>query len=289
MAVVIRTLKSSGGDYSSLSAWQNAEQTDLVAAGDQHILEVYKKDPPGSWGALTMVGWTTGPNNYVTITVPESERWDGIDTLSGAYASGRWYLASYTQVEFMVMNNGYFAQLDSNINVTVKSCATKNTTEPNAYLTLENVYSCLAQNGGSGDHYYVCKNMHNCVSINAGNRGFVTGLQKNCISYGASGVAFTQGATGSDYCASDDTTAPGANSFHSITSAEFNDFAGGDYSLAAGSQLILAGTNLYSTFTQDILGVEWPAAGAWDIGAFRYGALPPTLAGVIPILIGKPF
>src|ERR1051325_1643366 len=45
-----------------------------------------------------------------------------------------------------------------------------------------------------------------------------------------------------------------------------------DAHLAAGSPAILAGVNLSSTFTTDIVGASWPASGAWDLGACKYGS-----------------
>jgi len=57
-----------------------------------------------------------------------------------------------------------------------------------------------------------------------------------------------------DFNASNDTSAPGANSIHNITTSEFLDFSNGDFSLSAGSQLIDAGTDLSSDFIDDIIG-----------------------------------
>ena len=52
-----------------------------------------------------------------------------------------------------------------------------------------------------------------------------------------------------------------------------------DGHLLAGSPAIQAGMNLYSTFTTDITGAPWPASGAWDLGAYVYGATPTNGSG----------
>ena len=77
----------------------------------------------------------------------------------------------------------------------------------------------------------------------------------NCVAYNF-GTDFGANAsgTGSDYNASSDTSAPGANSVHSITSAAFVDSANDDYTPASGGALAGAGTDLSAFFSDDITG-----------------------------------
>ena len=56
----------------------------------------------------------------------------------------------------------------------------------------------------------------------------------------------------------------------------FVNAPGYDFHLQAGSPLIGAGTNLSTVFTQDRDGNARPASGAWDIGAYQYGATGAT-------------
>jgi len=75
MAVVTKTLKTSGGDYSSLSAWEAGEQTDLVTAGDSHVLEC---DAGTYIGDVTIAGWTTSASNRITIKAAAGSEHNGV-------------------------------------------------------------------------------------------------------------------------------------------------------------------------------------------------------------------
>ncbi len=63
--------------YSSLNSWEAAEQVDLVAAGDEHI--VYCKAASGSadTAQVIILGWTTGASNRITCEVQQADRHDG--------------------------------------------------------------------------------------------------------------------------------------------------------------------------------------------------------------------
>jgi len=54
--------------------------------------------------------------------------------------------------------------------------------------------------------------------------------------------------------ASDDSTAPGTFSVTGITSADFVDYAGGNYAAKIGGSLAGAGTDLSAEFLNDITG-----------------------------------
>lgn len=68
------TIKLSGGDYELLSTWESTKQEDLVTNNLIVQAECYS----GSFSnAVTLAGWTTGPDNYIRIYTPTSERHDG--------------------------------------------------------------------------------------------------------------------------------------------------------------------------------------------------------------------
>ena len=73
----IKTIKSASGDYTSLSAWEGAQQGDLIASKSIAIAECY---PFEDTTPLTVSGWTTGLNSYIYIRTPEQHRpqymWD---------------------------------------------------------------------------------------------------------------------------------------------------------------------------------------------------------------------
>ena len=68
---VVHTIKASGGDYTSLSAWEAAQQRDLVALDEIEVAECY---PFIDTTAVTVSGWTTGVNNYIIIRAHSSAK-----------------------------------------------------------------------------------------------------------------------------------------------------------------------------------------------------------------------
>lgn len=75
MAVVTKTLKSSGGDYSLMSTWESTEQTDLVTDGDSHVLEC---DAFTCTDTVSIAGWTTGASNDITIKAASGAEHNGV-------------------------------------------------------------------------------------------------------------------------------------------------------------------------------------------------------------------
>ncbi|MBR0224685.1 MAG: fibronectin type III domain-containing protein, partial [Thermoguttaceae bacterium] len=59
----------------------------------------------------------------------------------------------------------------------------------------------------------------------------------------------------------------------------FTNAAGGDYSLATGSQAINRGNNSYATTQTDVVGRPRIIDGTVDLGAYEYGAVAPTKLG----------
>lgn len=65
-------------DYTSLGAWESAQQRDLVAVGEIEIAECYD-DGEVIPGGVTINGWTTSETNYIKIYTPLSQRHKGIE------------------------------------------------------------------------------------------------------------------------------------------------------------------------------------------------------------------
>jgi hypothetical protein len=71
---VTKTVKSSGGDYSSLSAWEAGQQGDLVAADEIRQAECYSFEDT----TQTIInGSTTDTTRYLRAYTPASERHNG--------------------------------------------------------------------------------------------------------------------------------------------------------------------------------------------------------------------
>lgn len=71
---VTSTIKSSGGDYTSLSAWQTAKAGDIVSVDQIQQAECYDF---ALTDEVTLSGWTTDATHYVRIYTPTAERHDG--------------------------------------------------------------------------------------------------------------------------------------------------------------------------------------------------------------------
>ena len=68
-----KTIKSSGGDYTSLSAWEAAEQADITGLGPS-IAECYDVDDTTP---TTISGWTTTASDYIEIIAAPAARCNG--------------------------------------------------------------------------------------------------------------------------------------------------------------------------------------------------------------------
>lgn len=73
MVDTVKTIKPSGGDYTSLSAWEAGQQK-VIASGDTEQAECYAMSDTT---AVTINGWTTASDAYIRIYTPASERHDG--------------------------------------------------------------------------------------------------------------------------------------------------------------------------------------------------------------------
>ena len=152
-SVVTKTLKSTGGDYSLMSTWESTEQTDLVAAGQSHVLECYKGTTvTGNWQAdgslfnsVTVSGWTADAANNLTIKAAAGEEHGGV---SGA---GFWIYRTNGSTPILVNSN-------TSMHITIMDIEARElsglfgrkafeTNDSNATCILER---CIAHSSGSG-------------------------------------------------------------------------------------------------------------------------------------------
>jgi hypothetical protein len=88
MATITKTVKPSGGDYTSLSNWEAGEQADLVAAGNIAVAECYSMVDTTP---VVVDGWTTGVNNYIQIEGAASDR---TSSNTGLWSTSRYRLVT---------------------------------------------------------------------------------------------------------------------------------------------------------------------------------------------------
>jgi len=280
---ITKTIRASGGDYTTLSAWEAALPASLVANDECHVAECYNDWPSGLNDAVTISGPTTDATRFIKVTVAEGHGHGGLPDVGFYLINSVSSNTPNTTVDGLrVKRSGYcfLPGIDSPTNV-FQNCLAQTTSNTYAFATTHtnnHVYprliNCIAIGNGTGIGYYQIFHAsrlraaaYNCVAANYAT-GFVTGGSdiKNCIAFncttGFNGTARTTSAS-----------SDGTGNITGITSADFVDSANGDFHLAPGSALIGAGTNLYSDFTTDIDGDTRPSSGAWDIGFDHYVAV----------------
>lgn len=300
MAVVTRTIRAAGGDYTSYAAWNAAEQTDLVAAGDTHVCEYERVDGGGDSVHIQINGWTADANNYISLTVPPAFRHDGTRQ-SGAYlqlssnsAAVLSLSVPYTRAAWLDVTNvanGHVFYLDGTYGDIQKCLACAGGSGRVNYRFMAD--DCRAINSLACDFgigfdaiNYTKGNWLNCNAVNlatgfrTGNNAAGSSIVKNCVSYnntiayqddgGGWDPASTHNATSS---ATDD--APGDNSVIDVDETDFTDAVNDDFHVSGlGSRLYAAAIDLSSDFTDDIDG---DTRLQWDIGFDEF------VGGVAPI------
>jgi hypothetical protein len=296
------TVQATGGDYTTIQAAESGEQKNLVTADEILVIDI----EAGTYNeSVDVGGWTTDSTRYVRFKAQTGDEHGGVQGAGVKIASSVSFnfpldcSQDYTQffdLEFEQTNgsNAAFHCIsctgvrgerliaDSN----GSNCFDMRNASTSSPHTLINCLAIGANKGfdlanGSSNNWY------NCTSIDATTVGFqcqafstMNVLVQNCVTYTAVGDGFYTGAktdSASDYNAAHDTRAPGANSVDNITSAAFEDYAGGDYAPADSGVLDGAGTDLSGIFTDDITGTT---RSTWDIGAFITASTGATLVSV---------
>lgn len=289
---VTSTIRASGGDYTTLSAWEAAKQGNLVTADQVQVAECYDDWASGLSDSVIIDGSTTDSTRYMKVTVAVGHRHTGLPQtgfyIANAAAGAGIIKASddYSIVEWAdVSNTGVFGHGISidNAGCIVRHCIARSTATSSFLLVNGTAHNCLAYGGVFGYSVNATGvSLFNCVASGYSNTGFNVGtwspVVKNCVAYNNttnySGTFDATSANNATSTGSDD--APGGSSVYGIASANFVNAAGNDFHLATGTNsLVGAGVNLYSTFTTDIDGDTWPSSGAWDIGFdYRTGGGP---------------
>lgn len=282
------SIRASGGDYATLSAFESGEQCDLTTDGGQgHSIAEFYDDWSGGYSESAYVyfsGWTADADNMPIITVHAGEGH------TGSPGSG-FVWDNATAMNYVLRFDGQLAKVRS---LELKSTATlgydfifTNRSWPgrvercilngftNTFLNIASAegINCLVCNmqgyaGGSysgykfsyctfhGNQDLLVRNAecYNCVAISTvASHSF--GTYYNC--------------TG-DYNVSDDETAPGTNSAHNATeSGTFANAGSGDFKLAGSGSPAYELATPISGITDDIIGNARDATTP-DAGAFEF-------------------
>jgi hypothetical protein len=303
---VVSIVAPSGGDYTSLSAWESGEQADLVTADEKHVAEIQ-----GDWSGgpdtvgVTISGWTMDSDHRVTIRTDSANRagakWDAARYVlqsAGAQCinigSGNWVNldglqvrntrnATFTRTIYLNQGTGREVNI-SNCFVVGEYAQAGNVLVYNNFINGGDqvtkvwntivTYLDLQSSNGQGVYCQTASGWYyNCLAYNTDDgfkRNGGASYVKNCIAANNPNSGFYNWLTGSDYNTSSDATAPGANSQTNVTPI-FIDPANLDFRLSPYDAIAQGnGTSLYAEgITTDIEGTSRGTASAttFDIGA----------------------
>jgi len=301
---VTHTIRASGGDYTSLSAWEAGEQRDLVSADEIEIAECYNDWPDGLQDAPSISGWTTDADHYIKVYTPESERHNG------TAGSGFWLKGDTTYVDSLTISDPYVVAEGLEITANLANayrCIRVNVGSKTGWVKISH---CLLHDStvnkaegigvGSVGTIYIWNNI--IYNMDNGSKGVgIVANEDNCNSayiynntisdcyqYGIStygsvvvaknnlvqncGTSCFAGSfnSASDYNASDDSSSTGGAHDRTNQTFTFVDEANDDFHLAPNDTGAKDyGTDLSSdpnlAFSDDIDGET--RSGTWDIGA----------------------
>lgn len=309
---------SSGRDYTSVGAAITALKagtTDLVAADQAWVIELYNDGLIEGGASLT--GITVDATRNVTIRAAAGHSFkDNAGKLTNALrynpSNGvAWQhnaillnlSADYTVIEGLQMKavggsgNACISQNASGPNTIIRDCifeTNDSATGTGCTRTQGATHiNCLGVNTAGGTGFTSNGNsskFRNCTAIQMGSasafgfRGnYDSPLYVNCAAFGF-GTCFRSGTSGSsNYNASSDATAPGANNFRNLTFAsQFQDVAGTstmDFRTKSGNGLQVGTRDQAYTLDLDVLG-QSRSTSTPTIGAHEY-VITDTTAPVL--------
>ena len=296
---ITHTIKSSGGDYTTLLAWEAAEQRDLVAVDETETAEVYDLNA----GRCSITGWTVDATRFVSIRANAADATTGVWTGVGArvdYVSSSPVMAIIASDSFVQLQGLAVRQTGTFQGRVVEG------TPGDGYI-FEELYVENASATVTGDAYAITLGnqtgaqrsiMRNCVGIckagapatryGIGIVGDHTVDNVTCVGRGQSvihtailkNVILVKGtSTGTNWenavggsvtaadCTIEDTSLSGTN-IQQNTVPDFEDAPNDDYNRATTDTKAAAqGQDLSGFFTGDIAGATRTVP--WDIGAFK--------------------
>lgn len=304
--------------YTSLNAWEAAEQTDLVSDGDWHHVYVRASSNSPDTTETDINGWTTGSSNYILI-----EAASGDEALKSGWSSTRYRLivtdpgdfslsikeeyfrikgiqlgAVYSSANYKAVLGTFY--LPSSSDIRIYDCRIQtsggaykgvNSTDADFNIKVWNtVFHGITDDGVTGTFGTV--EIFNCIIANCSDHGIYasagTWTIKNTAVFNTADDIDMAGAGSStvDYCASDDgdgtnAVAPSGSDWDN----EFTDSASGDFTLEAGGNCENGGTTdpgsgLYDT---DMEGDDYDDAGGWSIGVDEISGGAPSVS--IPVIL----
>lgn len=288
--------------YNSLSAWEVAQQRNLVALNEIEVAQI-----GGSWtsadtAVVTIDGWTTDATHYIRIfTAPEARhggKWDEnkyrMRATGGAFVRSIYNIEDYTRIEGLQIDAASidvgilsynFAYVGYNI-VKSGNHGVYGSVVSYNNIVYDSASRCFWISSGSSSARYYNNTAYNCgvagFDVNSG-----AATVKNNIAYNSADnyAGSFNAASRNNLSGPSQTDAPGSNARNGAT-VTFADAANGDFRLAFsdagalnyGADLSADADYAFNMDTQGHL-----RTGMWDIGAHEYGAtggnIPASLDG----------
>lgn len=306
--IVVSSIGTTGRDYSTLQAWEDACPANLVSADQVWKGECYN-DSEFTAG-VTISGQTTDSTRYVWLTAAAGQSFKD-------HASVRTNPLTYDQSKGVGLkgSSAFTAIISSNVNTQITRLQIWNTTAYGSqgvviYANASRVEDCVIRNDYAGAYclrfdsgstayaincVFIVANsdsgstaansgvLINCTAVrpssfSAGGTAFIRyyGLSvKNCAAFGfttfrsGTGSSYYTGSYNASDCAAD---AQDTNSTGGLTFANCFENTTNDFRLKAGSPLIDAGNTDATNAPNDITGTARDATTDGDIGAWEYTA-----------------
>jgi len=288
MATITRTIRPSGGDYTSLSAWEAGRQGDLVSAENIEVAECYSmEDTP----AVNVEGWTTSATCYIEIKGASSDK---TSSNTGAWSTGRYRLIVNNEKPLRINESYVYVdglQVCLNVTTTITaaeainfsdSAASTNITISRCILRLTNTGAVsyvwgIYDNGGAG-HIVYNTTMYGFVG-GMSSAGIVTAAaSSNMASYNNTIAGCGRGlyvASGTFIAVNtllSSCTAPGVGTFAAGTDYNVTDSASIGYTVTGGGN---SHDHVSHTFTFVNAGSGDYHLASNDAGAIGFGVSDP--------------
>lgn len=294
--------------YTTMSAWNTGEATNLVTDGDNHVL--FCRNSAGSSIAgfnVLSTDWTTSSTNNILLIAA-----DGYQAVKSSYDTSRFRVEGNSTAPLIeitgvnvditglqvynadVGSGGGAITYTSGAAGTISKCRLRQTSSSNFLLriadTVElNVINSILYDDGTQEaasegiycmtSFVGTLNIYNLIVTNFNDGieedGTAAPTVTNCAVW--NNTDDFDGTFTISNCASDDGDGANAVSPSGLNwGNEFTDIASGDFTLLDTGNLYQAGTDLSGIFTDDIDG---DTRSNWDIGPDEYQA---STASIIP-------
>lgn len=292
--------------YTSLNAWEAAEETDLPGDGDIHICHVRSSSGGDDTATCVISGWDTDSDNYIEI-ICNNDATYGYNRHNGIWDPSKYVLDVTDDNAISIGDENYVRLTGLQIKRTFGSAQWEQTVYCNSWDTTEYrvayciIRSCIDNTSitidggagvniklyntllyGSGSYGIWISNspiveIFNCTIAKYVYFGIITPASATVTVKNTTVADCAEGDIDSDcdtidYCATDDGDGTNAQTLSGTRANDFTDWDNDVFSPVVGSVQVNNGTDNPGSglYLDDI--VEALRVSTWDIGAWEYVA-----------------